>query len=408
MKHKGNSFLRLLGYECRKAFWNPAMLIFIAVLLLLNGVKISDSFRKADLGEKYEDVYTVFYNGYVGKITDDKWTHLETIYRPLLEKAKTMSLSNVPSANAYTYSEASDFPFFQGLFYDQMAYDLDYEKNAAEWTENAQNLQFLYKQVGNSYGLRRMEALKKVFSGRRIPDFGETWSWDVLLQHDYSAMLVLLLSIFALSGMFVTEQETDMIMLLQTTPNGGFITIGAKLTAAAIFTLVVCILFFAEDFLVVFLMSGRTEALSGPVYAMQLFRLTPLAMKLWQYFLWAAFMKFLGALFCGYIILLISSVVKQSLTGFFISFAVLIGCVILQEFSGSTVLFKLMNPMELVIPRNLVKQCTFGNVFGFPVPLYGEVLLGCTVLALLLLAGILYNNRSYHRKGRKRKYHAEI
>ncbi len=408
MKRKGSSFLRLLGYECRKAFWTPVMLIFLMVLLCMNGWRIADSFRQADRWKEYGKVYSAFYNGYVGEITEEKWTHLTTIYSPLKEKADTMSLSYEYSPDAYTYSEGTDYAFFTQRFYDQMAYDRSYGENAAAWSVNARKFQKLYKQAGNTYGISQMKTLEKTFEGRVISNFTETWSWEVLLTHDYSAMLVLLLSIFALSGVFVTERETDMMMLLRTTQKGGGATVGAKLTAAMLYTLCACILFFGEDFLIVFLMSRRTQALSSPVYTLRFFRMTPLTMTLGQYFLWAAVVKTLGIFFCGWIILLISSLAKQSLTAFFLSFGVLTGCVVLREFSGCAYLLKAFNPMELVVPRDLVRECTFCNFFEMAVPLHIIVLLGCAALALILLGGILYTSRSYHRRARRRNRHAEI
>lgn len=400
-----SSFWHLVWYECRKAFFTPVMLVFLAVLLLSNGWKIANSFQRADEFQEYDDVYSMFYDGYLGEITEEKKTHLMTIYAPLEDKAQNMALSDLYDPDAYTYSEATDYAFFLNLFYRQMSYDWSYGDEAASRAEEAHAIREIFARAGNAYETNRFRALQQTFENRQLPEFAETWSWEVLLSHDYSAMIVLLLSIFALSGVFVSERETDMVMLLRTTKKGSDTTVAAKLLTAALFTVTVCMLFFGEDFLIVYLMSGRTQALSSPCYVLEYFRLTPLNLTLGQYFLWAAVMKTLGMFFCGCIILLISSLCQQMLSAFFASFVVLAGCVVLQEFSGYALGLKAFNPMELVMARKLVKKCAFWNFFGTAVPLHILALLGSALLAVILLGGVIYANRSFHRRRRRRAHH---
>lgn len=400
---KGNAFWRLVGYECRKAFLNPWMLVFLVVLLAVNGWKIQDKYaQKVDRWEEYQDVYEEFYGRYVGAITVEKVSDLMTIYGPLQEKAETMSLNAVYDPNAYTYSEQEDYSFFSFLFYTEMQYDYLYVNEAYRIASNAAELADFYSGSGNAFGVGKNLQIASHFSGRSIPAFSDTRGYEVLLNYDYSAMLVLLLTIFGLSGIFVTERETEMYMLLRTTKNGSGATVAAKLTAAVLFVVLVSGPFFLQDFLSVYIAGGRNQALSSPVYALRYFETTPLDMTIGQYFLWAGAVKTLGILACGCVILLVSSLCRQVLTVFFASFGLLLGGVVLQEFCRTRYVLKWFNPLELVIVRDIVTEDVFVNVFGFAVPLYVFVIAGVVLTMGLLVAGILYCNRSYHRRGGRR------
>lgn len=403
---KGNAFWRLVGYECRKAFLNPWMLVFLVALLAVNGWKIHDEYnQKVGRWVEYQDVYDEFYSRYAGTITAEKVSDLMAIYAPLQKKAEALALSRVYDPDAYTYSEQEDYSFFSILFYTEMRYDYLYVNEAYRIASNALELAELYSCVGNAFEVSKNRQIAADFSGRAIPAFSDTRGYEVLLNYDYSAMLILLLTIFGLCGIFVTERETEMYMLLRTTKNGSGATVAAKLTAAVLFVVLVSGLFFLQDFLTIYIAGGRNQALSSPVYALRYFETTPLNMTVGEYFLWAAAVKTLGILAYGCVILLVSSLCKQMLSAFFASFGLLLGGVVLQEFCRTRYALKWFNPLELVIVRDIVTEDVFVNMFGFAGHLYVFIIAGIVLTMGLLVAGILYCNRSYHLRGGRRAIH---
>lgn len=406
---RARQFFRLVGFECRKAFLNPAMVIFFVALLLFNGWKINDSYaRKVAEWTDYEAQYTETYSKYSGAITGEKIADLMTVYSPLEAKKNKQELNYDYDPNAYTYSEAMDEKFYRTLFYTELKYDYLYQNEAYRIAENALRMAAFYESIGSDFEAAKNAQIASDFSGRVIPAFSDTRGYEVLLNYDYSAMLVLLFSIFALCGVFVTERETDMYMLLRTTKNGTGSTVAAKLTAATLFVIVACATFFGQDFLSIYFASPRNTALQSPIYALRAFESTGLSMTVGQYFLWAAIVKTVGILACCTMILLVSSLFKQTLGAFFTSLALLLGSVALQEFSQGKLALRWFNPMELVMGRELVYRDAFVDVFGLPVRLHSFVLIGVTLTVAVMICGILYCNRSYHNRVRRRAQHVSV
>ena len=321
---------------------------------------------------------------------------------PLLAKRDDHQLSYIYDPNAYIYSEAMDEEFYRTLFYTEMKYDYLYQNEAYYIVENALKMVEFYEGVDNRFEAAKNQWIAADFSGRIIPDFYDTRGYEVLLRYDYSVMLILLFSIFALCGVFVLEKETDMFMLLRTTKNGTGSIVAAKLTAAILFVFVTCVTFFGQDFLSIYLASSRNEALTSPVYALRALESTGLNMTIGQYFLWVATIKTLGVMVCCAMILLVSSLFKQTLGAFFTSLALILGSIALQEFCQGKLLLRWFNPIELVIGRELVFRDTFVNVFGMPVRLHNFVLVGNVIVTILMVCGILYCNRGYHNRARRR------
>lgn len=179
MKH----FLRLVGYECRKAFGNPGIVLFLAALLALNGWKIQDQYHRATGAfDPYKRQYQETYATYSGTITAEKAQKIMTIYRPLDEKLRNMQLKSEYDPNAYTYSEATDEQFFGMLFVYEMQYDYYYRNNAISIVENARTL--AQSPNVSAYIARENTRIAWDFSGRSIPNFTDTRGSHVLLNYD--------------------------------------------------------------------------------------------------------------------------------------------------------------------------------------------------------------------------------
>ncbi len=398
---KQNRFPRLVGYELRKAFGSPWMLAFLVLLLLTNLWKLKDEYdKKTAFRQTYAPVYEDFYGRWKGEILPENVQELMAIYGPLQTKMENMIISGAYDPDAYTYSEETDLTFFESLFQLEMKYDYLYQNRAAEIVNQANALADFYARVGNDYEAKKNLDMAASFAGRQIGDFADTQWVEVWLNHDYSAMLVLLLAIFGLSSVFVMERETEMYMLLRTTRRGGGTTMAAKSLASLLYLFLICLLFFGSDALMLGLLSGHGEALGNPVYAIRLLENTPLTMTIGTYLLWATAVKSLGVVACGMIVLLLSCLCKKVLFAFLGSLGVLFLLVLLQEIAAARTALRWFNPLELVMVRDLTREIGYVNLFGQPVQVYGFVLGGVILVMVLLAGAILRFNPGNMERGR--------
>ena len=398
---KQNRFPRLVGYELRKAFGSPWMLAFLVLLLLTNLWKLKDEYdKKTAFRQTYAPVYEDFYGRWKGEILPENVQELMAIYGPLQTKMENMIISGAYDPDAYTYSEETDLTFFESLFQLEMKYDYLYQNRAAEIVNQANALADFYARVGNDYEAKKNLDMAASFAGRQIGDFADTQWVEVWLNHDYSAMLVLLLAIFGLSSVFVMERETEMYMLLRTTRRGGGTTMAAKSLTSLLYLFLICLLFFGSDALMLGLLSGHGEALGNPVYAIRLLENTPLTMTIGTYLLWAAAVKSLGVVACGMIVLLLSCLCKKVLFAFLGSLGVLFLLVLLQEIAAARTALRWFNPLELVMVRDLTREIGYVNLFGQPVQVYGFVLGGVILVMVLLAGAILRFNPGNMERGR--------
>lgn len=191
-------------------------------------------------------------------------------------------------------------------------------------------------------------------------------------------------------------------MLQRTSKLGSGMTVAAKLIASMLFIILICILFYSEDFIVLQLLSGHIDALDSPIYAIRNLEATPLNMTIGQFIFWSGGIKTLGMLGCSSFILLCSCLCKRVLTTFVSGFLGVIIFVILQEFCRTRVGFKWLNPMELIMVREIVTDTTFVNIFGIPVHLFVFVIIGMIMTTAVMVLAILRFNpgRMERRTGR--------
>lgn len=379
------------------------MLLFLVLLLCLNHYKLQEEYdKKISYFADIQDTYEYFYEKWNGTVTADKVAELMTIYGPLKTKDEAMSLDYTPGSGTYTSSEANDWLFFFTQFANEMEYDYLYVNEAIGIVQRAQELAEIYAELGNTYDARKNAATARCYTGRSIGKFADTRYVEVWLTHDYSTVMMLLLCLFGLCTVFVTERETEMYMLQRTARFGSGATVAAKLTASALYMTVVCLLFCGQDFLTLQLRSGHWQALDSPVYAIKYLEATMLNMTIGGYMLWSFAMKLVGIFTCGAIILLMSCLCRRVLTTFVASFGVLMGLIVLQENCRTRVWLKWFNPLELILNREIVTKTCYVNVLGYPVCVHHFVLAGVilTVAALILLI-LRFNPGRMERRARK-------
>lgn len=394
--------VRLIRFEYRKHFVKPSILIALLVFSLISAFKIYGIYSENSLfarGHSMEQtaqikqLYWDFYKDFSGEITLDKIEQLMEIYRPIETKTADLTASTrTDDPNTYTGNVYTDYHFFRRCFVLPMEHAYMYQGYAQRVVTAAQENKIFYQSVGNHYDYRKNAAIAENFNGRKIQEFAFTEMYQYYLHYDFSSFLALLLCVYGLVGVFVSEKESEMDTLLLTTKYGGSKTIAAKLISSALFVTGICTWFWLFDFMMFSAVFGSLEGAAAPLYAIKSFADTSLNLTIGQYALLSGAIKTMGMLVLGLGILLLSSLFKNALIPFALSLAGAFGLIYWQGiFTGSGYLWaKVTNPFVLMMNREYFRKTEFINLFDFPIPSYImatllAVLWGITFTVILLM-----------------------
>lgn len=374
--------VRLIRFEYRKHFVKPSILIALIVFSLISVVKIYGVYsenslfargRSTEESVQIKQLYWDFYKDFSGEITLDKIDRLMKIYKPLENQtADGTASTGTDDSDTYTGNVYNDYYFFDRCFVNPMEHDYMYQNYANQVAAAARENMRFYQSVGNTYDCRKNAAIAERFTGRQIHNFDFTEMYQYYLHYDFSSFLALLLCVYGLVGVFVSEKESEMDTLLLTTKHGGSKTIAAKFLSSALFVVVVCTWFWLLDFFAFSAIFGSFEGVSAQLYAVKNFADTPLNLTLGQYALLSSAVKTAGMLVLGLGILLLSNLFKNALLPFVLSLAGAFGLIYWQGiFMGSGHIgIKILNPFILMVNRELFRKTEFVNLFQFPVPSY--------------------------------------
>lgn len=406
--------VRLFLFEFRKHFMKKSLIIAMICFSLLNVAKIYSEYHEKSLlsssaNPDWHDLYWgELYEKFKGVMTEQKIESLMAIYQPLEQQTadKTASTeSNNP--NTYTGNLYNDHLFFKWNIVDPMEYSYMYQQYANDVVKNAnENLSF-FESLGNDYESKKNSIILDRFQGRSIDSFSYTEMFQYYIHYDFSAFLVILICLYALMSVFVTEKETEMNVLLLTTKAGGQKTIFAKLLSASIFVCAVSFWFGLIDFIAFASSFGSLEAMFSPIYVIENYADTALNMNLGEYALVSLMIKTIGFLIISYLFLFVSLFFKNALLPFIVSLFFTFGLIYFQEaYMGSERTFlKVINPFSLVVHRELFGATEFVNILGFPMLSYtAAICFALTCGGIFLLAIFIFKRKNtIDRIGVKRR-----
>ena len=367
--------VRLILFECRKNFLKRSITIAIILFSVLNIFKIYSVYDQTSLLSKstdptWNDLYWEMYEDFRGTISTEKIEKLMEIYQPLNKQTIDKTASNATdNPNTLTGNVYSDTYFFRWNFVNPMEYAYMYRIYAKEVVANAKENMKFFDSIGNKYEYKKNKEIVDSYTGRVIKDFIYTEMYKSYIHYDFSSFLVILICLYVLINIFVSEKETEMDFLLLTTKSGGNKTVWAKLISSCLFVIIVSFWFWLIDFVSFSIIFGTLEGTSSPVFAIENFVNSAISVNLGQYAIISSIMKTSGILVVAFVFLLVSTFFKNALLPFIINLLVTFGLIYMLELymGSSRLLLKTINPFILVVNRELFRKTEFVNLFGFPV-----------------------------------------
>lgn len=371
----------LMLHELKKLFSKKILIFALFFLLFTNGFTIfqANNQYRDPINSLYDETAWQVYKTVEGKMDAKKISKLFA-YRDQLQAVA----SGTGNISEYYLNLTSDTIIVNNLI-DKLQKTYQYADDMTQLLNNNTTQLAIYQEKGNEYLVKQAELTAKTYSGRGINSFYDVDTYNTYFNYDFSSFLILLLIFFATSSLYAGEEEAGMLSLMRSTSGGRLRLSNAKLAASAIFTGLVCLAFFACDFLF-FLWCKRLVGASNPLYSISDFAYTPLNISIGGFSLLSCFCKYLGILCFSLISCLFSTVLKKSYLTFVVDFIFCMGCMALSTYGGGALDYlNLANPINLLTCRNLFSSFYVVNIFGTPVFRYIVVF-----LCIFALLGVLY------------------
>lgn len=391
-----SNFLRILAYEWKKNFARMSILGAVFLLSVVNLGNIYYGYRSnsyfAD-NNGWKNAYWELYDRLSGTITSEKLADLKELYVPLARKVADMTFNTSIDSDSITgINGYSDYLMLDSYYVADMQMFCQYTENAEKIAVKAKENVELYHALRNAYQARVNVKIYDLFHGRRITSFAYTEGYKRMTEYTFSSGIVLLICLFAVSGIFAGEKEIQMDKLLRSVQKGYHATAYAKIVAALLFVTGISAWFSFMDYCGFAFVYGFRGAGSLPVYALADFKYSILDATLLQYFLLASAGRILGTAFFTLLCTLLSMMFGTSLLPF------LLGCVssgiacLLADMTQNAycVYWRVCNPAFWLYSKALYRETEYVNVLGEPVAVPMAACCCCLLLCGMLSISICH------------------
>ena len=402
---------QLFAHEMKKIFSNRLFLFLLLFLLFVDGLyiyKTYDAYRdpyNKDASEAQWEIYKTV----EGEITAEKVNALTAMIARLeadnAESGSGLDPSMVgdnagETESGYYYSAFWDLTVARNLF-DKLSDAYYYSRDMEALLTENEALLALYREKGNTALVKQAELIAESYSGRAITAYYDTETYGSYFAYDFSSFLILLLVFLLTAALYAGETESGMRYLLRSTPGGRLRLVAAKQCAMAVSVTVICLLFFVCDFLM-FLWCVRLRGGGNPLYSIAAFSETPLHLSIGGFALLLAALKWMGFLCFGQIGCLFSSLFDKSFLVFTADLLLCFALMLMSTYSGGILeSLNLLNPLQLLIGREMFTTFRVVDLFDTPVFRYTVCLVCCIGLWLLLLGATAALNNAGMKQRRR-------
>lgn len=242
---------------------------------------------------------------------------------------------------------------------------------------------------GDDYEIRRNLRIIPLYQERKELT-REIRNWDRFLFKPYPMFIILLLVLFAVSGVFSGEKDRRMDILLLTSSEGRTKTAVSKYTAGMLSSAVIYILIRGVVLLSVHLNYGLMGS-EQPVWGIQELINCPYGFTVWQYMLVSCGCELMTVLVMSVVFSGVSALSKNSIISYLVNVLLLGGCMSLFYVSLPSELQK--GPLALMTPLRYFETYYTADILNHPIPwlIVHVFVWGSISVIFAVLSGCRYN-----------------
>jgi hypothetical protein len=397
--------MKLIGFELKKMLSSKVFRLLIIAFLALdvfvfvyNFNTVKPNYKSADI---LTEAYNELYSDVSGQLTNEKVDFVVSEHERLQRIIEKMDFSRDYNPNLYTGYYMGDANLLKDGFYNPLKYAVTYKTLIGTVADKAEENIGIYQSFGNEYDAAVNQQIVDKYQGRQITHFYDYFGTAVLFQYIFSAILIILLDIIIVTPLFISERETEMDMILSTSVKGRKPTVAAKFITAIFWNFVMCVLFSGLDLLMFSVTYSNFEGWSQPLYAIELFKNTPLTISVAAYYLVSKAMLVLGTSTIIMLMIQLTKNFKRVLFPYIINLFIVAGLYGVYQLRTEPFFttLNLFNPINLVLPIDLFKDYQAINTFGVPAD-YGLFAVCCAGLVFAAVALSLFMSKRYVQRRR--------
>ena len=337
----------MLKYELKKYILKPSVIICLAVLLLVNLVKVLEIYCQGSGRQilfsgkgRIEISKDVLYEKYGGEITQEKIESLKAELAVAEQKLEEYGIIEEPIENTYTGYPYGDVNLIKDII-SSYEYALLYTNTSNELSDRAAEKAAFYE-------------------GRAADSYINSDAYTNIFDYKFSTVISMLLIVLAVSPIVSKEYVFGYHNLIISSGKRKKV-MHAKLFTAALFTVVMSFVVFLSD---VFYWN-QLYGLSGfgePIYTLQEYALCPLDLNLFGALAVTYLLRLAILMMFTFLITAISSFFKNDILSMTASIAAGFILVI-----GSEHLPGVFNPVSIIGTDSIFSEFSAVNIMGFPV-----------------------------------------
>lgn len=391
--------MRQILYEYKKIMFKPILLVLIVVFTLADIyvlINRSDDYAPFSSVPTAEKVYNDFAEKTQGNITVENIELIVEKYNEASEKISGDFSVDFDLDSTYTGYLQSDFNVFSEL-YEGIKRNYYYADNIEVILETAQSNAKYYKNTDNTEQYNKYTKMHKVYKDRVISGFYRTDGFEMLFDHTFSSFLMIVLLMFALSGIIVSEKECGMNALILSTKNGHRCFACYK-TLACVLVSVTFVVWFSLVDLATIAFTNGLYGWSNPLYSLPTYQFSPAPWSIGCHVVFCMLFKSVGLTCLSSVIAICSLNAKGTVSAFSFSCIIIVVLIFLDDISRiSSVnnIFTMMNPVSAFTIQSRILKF---DCFSLKQICIENWVLNCglvllTAIMLSVFAAIARNNR---------------
>ncbi len=367
--------IKIIAYEMRKNYITKLIVSTFIFLIIVNLIYLYHDYQSVDRKYNYflnpsdNPDYVEFVNKMHetldGRITLDHVKFVTEEYNRLEKIIIDQTYSTEYQEDTYTGYVFGDYTALGVYFYQPLKYAVKYRTEMENLIERAEKNVRFYERYENRFKKEENQFITKKYIGREINEFYETKTWEKLFDYRFSDFFLVCFIIFTVIPIFIQEKETQMNHLILSCVRGKLAMGFAKIVSLILFVgfVVASMAFINWGFFYIFY---GLEGSSLPIYAVQVFKYTPLSCSIGSFFILFTFMKFVGlfafALTVCFLSFIFKNVVYPYMISLFYVVVQLYGSGFLYSVESSRIFASFISPFTLLNGQKLYSSLLGCNV----------------------------------------------